>query len=255
MTVERKAILVDITRCIGCQSCAVACKENRGFPAEPETRLSPTAYTVVQERGGRFVRRMCMHCEHPTCESVCPVGAMEKLASGPVIYHQEKCMGCRYCLQACPFQVPAYEWDKLAPYVRKCDMCYQRVERGEAPVCFGACPTGAVEFGKRPDLLAEAHRRIREQENGVRYIYGENEVGGTGVIFLSDVPFERLGFPTGLGEDPLPALAATALSEAPLVATVGSALLAALYWITKRRREVALAEASERAGVTELEWQ
>lgn len=245
MTAPHKAILIDITKCIGCQTCAVACKEAHGFPPEPEERLSPTAFTVLETHGEKFVRRMCMHCEHPTCESVCPVGAIHKLASGAVVYDPDRCMGCRYCMQACPFQVPAYEWDKLAPYVRKCDFCAERLERGEQPACVEACPVGAAQFGDREALLAEAQRRIREQENGVRHLYGADEAGGTSVLFVSDISFDQLGFNTALGKDPLPALSAAALSEAPLVATVGSAMLAALYWITQRRREVALAEARE----------
>lgn len=245
MKTQRKAMLIDITRCIGCQSCAAACKEARGFPAEPETKLSPTAFTVVEARGDKFVRRMCMHCEYPTCESVCPVHAIRKLDAGPVVYDAKLCMGCRYCLQACPFQVPVYEWDRLAPYVKKCDLCAARVEKGEIPVCVAACPAGAVVFGNRDTLLAEATRRISENASYVPHIYGAEEAGGTDVLFLSDVPFEKLGFVTSVGTEPLPPLAVTALNEVPLVATVGSSLLAALYWITQRRREVLQAEASE----------
>lgn len=245
MTTKPKAILVDITRCIGCQSCVVACKAAHGFPVEPETQLSATAYTVVQEHNGKFVRRMCLHCDKPTCESVCPVGAIHKLPTGPVVYDRDACMGCRYCLQACPFQAPAYEWDKLAPYVAKCDFCAARQAAGQPPACIEACPVAAAQFGDRDELLAEAHRRIREKENGVQYIYGEQEAGGTSVLFLSDVPFEQLGFITSVGKYPLPGLSVTALNEAPMVAAVGSALLAGLYWITQRRREVALAEARD----------
>jgi formate dehydrogenase iron-sulfur subunit len=254
MTTKPKAILMDITRCIGCQSCAVACKEAHGFPVEPESQLSATAYTVVQEHDGKFVRRMCMHCAKPTCESVCPVGAIHKLPTGPVVYDRDLCMGCRYCLQACPFQAPAYEWEKLAPYVAKCDFCAERLAAGQQPACTEACPVAAAQFGDREELLAEAHRRIREKENGVQYIYGEQEAGGTSVLFLSDIPFEKLGFITTVSKDPLPTLSVTALSEAPMVATVGSALLAGLYWITQRRREVALAEAHDQSLGATPQW-
>jgi formate dehydrogenase iron-sulfur subunit len=242
MSAARKAILIDVTKCIGCQSCAVACKALHNFPADPEPKLSATAYTVVEEHNGKFVRRMCMHCERPTCESVCPVGAIHKLENGPVVYDEKLCMGCRYCLQACPFQAPAYEWDALAPYVRKCDFCAARQEQGQIPACVEACPVGAAQFGDRETLLAEAQRRVREKENGVAYLYGEKEAGGTSILFVSDVSFEKLGFNTTLSSDPLPPLAITALGEAPLVGTIGSAMLAALYWITQRRHEVALAE-------------
>lgn len=255
MKTKHKAMLIDVTRCIGCQSCAVACKEARGFPTELETRLSPTAYTVVEEHNTKFVRRMCMHCERPTCESVCPVGAIRKLPTGPVVYDRDLCMGCRYCLQACPFQVPAYEWDKLAPYVAKCDFCAARQTNGQPPACVEACPVGAAQFGERDELLAEANRRIREKENGVQYLYGADEAGGTSVLFVSDISFDQLGFNTSLSKDPLPVLSITALNEAPMVATVGSALLAALYWITQRRREVALAESKEESLGATPQWQ
>jgi formate dehydrogenase iron-sulfur subunit len=195
-----------------------------------------------------------MHCEKPTCESVCPVGAIRKLESGPVVYDRDVCMGCRYCLQACPFQAPAYEWDKLAPYVAKCDFCAARQAEGKAPVCVEACPVAAAQFGNRDELLAEASRRVREKENGVQYLYGADEAGGTSMLFVSDIPFDQLGFLTKVGKDPLPSLSVTALSEAPMVATVGSALLAALYWITQRRNEVLHAEAKEKSLGATPQW-
>ncbi len=118
-----RAILVDITKCIGCRSCEQACKEAHGFPKETEAHLSPTALTVIEERGDKFVRKMCMHCQDPACASACLVGALKKTSAGPVTYDGSKCIGCRYCLVACPFSVPRYEWSKLVPYVKKCDMC------------------------------------------------------------------------------------------------------------------------------------
>ena len=241
-----KAILIDITRCIGCRACEATCKEIHGFPAGQEPKLSATAFTVLQEREGKFVRRMCMHCQDPTCVSVCPVGALQKTALGPVTYDADKCIGCRYCMLACPFQVPAYQWNKVAPFVMKCDMCSERVGRGEQPACVAACPVGAAQFGTRKEMLAEAQKRIRENPSYVPRIYGAEEVGGTSVLFVSDVPFEKLGFASVPPTQPMPTLTAAALGDVPVVVLVGAALLSSLYWITQRRQEVALAEGEEK---------
>ncbi|HWQ03281.1 MAG TPA: 4Fe-4S dicluster domain-containing protein [Candidatus Nitrosotenuis sp.] len=238
-----KALLIDITRCIGCHMCDATCKQIHNFPAEPEKVLSATSFTVVQERNGKFVRRLCMHCQDPACVSVCPVGALQKTEAGPVVYEDDKCIGCRYCMLACPFQVPAYQWDRIAPFVMKCDLCAARVARGEQPACVEACPAGATVFGTREEMLAEAQKRIRENPSGyVPRIYGAEEVGGTSVLFLSDVPFEKLGFVNPPQQLPMPTLTAAVISEVPTVVLVGGALLSALYWITQRRAEVALAE-------------
>ncbi|HKU22540.1 MAG TPA: 4Fe-4S dicluster domain-containing protein [Terriglobales bacterium] len=244
---KTKAILVDITKCIGCRSCEQACKEAHGLPLKSEPVLSATALTVVEPRGEKFVRRMCMHCQEPACASACPVGALKKTAAGPVVYDAGKCIGCRYCMLACPFQVPRYEWTKLAPYVKKCDMCAGRLTKGGGPACVQACPTGASLFGDRDDLLAEAQKRILENPAYVRHIYGSEEVGGTSVFFLSDVPFEKLGFGALPTKHPMPTLTADALGDVPTVVLVGSSLLAGLYWITERRKQVALAEAKEKS--------
>jgi formate dehydrogenase iron-sulfur subunit len=150
---------------------------------------------------------------------------------------------------ACPNSVPKYEWSKLAPYVKKCDMCWERVAQGQQTACAEVCPTGATFFGNRDQLLREARRRLDSDPNYVQRIYGEREFGGTSVLFISDVPFEKLGFTVVQSEEPpLPTLTASALGEVPTVVLVGGSLLAGLYWITQRRREVALAEAAEKAA-------
>ena len=243
---ESRALLIDIAKCIGCGECERSCKEAHGFPQEHETSLSPTAFTVVQERKGKFVRRMCMHCENPSCASACPVGALTKTAQGAVRYAGDKCIGCRYCMIACPFDVPKYEWTKLAPYVTKCDMCAERVLGGKQTVCAEACPVGATLFGYRDEVLMEAHKRILEDPAYVRKIYGESEVGGTSVFYISDVPFEELGMATVPMTQPMPTLSASALGEVPTVVLVGGSLLSGLYWFTQRRREVALAESGDK---------
>ena len=248
MTSNSKAMLIDTTKCIGCQACEQTCKQIHGFPQEHETGLSPTALTVVQARGDKFVRRLCMHCQDPACVSVCPVGALTKTAQGAVRYAGGKCIGCRYCMIACPFEVPKYEWSKLAPYVTKCDMCADRVLAGKPTACAEACPTGATLFGDRDDMLAEAHKRIAENPIYVRKIYGETEVGGTSIFYISDVAFEDLGLRTAPMSQPLPTLSAAALGEMPTVVMVGGSLLAGLYWFTQRRQAVAAAEADEKAA-------
>ena len=247
---KSKAILVDITKCIGCRNCEQACKEAHGFPLATEPVLSATALTVVEPRSDKFVRRLCMHCQDPACASACPVGALKKTAAGPVVYEAGRCIGCRYCMLACPFGVPRYEWTKLAPYVKKCDMCAERVKRAGQPACVQACPTGASQFGDREELLAEAQKRIREDASYVKHIYGSEEVGGTSVFFISDVPFEKLGFVAAPGKQPMPTLTANALGDVPTVVLVGSSLLAGLYWITERRKLVAMAESKEKSSTS-----
>ena len=247
MVRQGKAILVDITKCIGCRACEQTCKEIHGFATDSEPVLSATALTVIEPRGDRFVRRMCMHCQDPACASACPVGALKKSALGPVTYNASKCMGCRYCMIACPFSVPRYEWTKLAPLVKKCDMCSERVKSGGVPACVEACPTGASIFGERDAIIEEAQRQILSDPKYVRHIYGLTEVGGTSVFFLSDVPFEKLGFITAPAQ-PMPTLSANALGDVPNVVLIGGTILSWLYWITQRRQQVAAAEAANKAS-------
>jgi formate dehydrogenase iron-sulfur subunit len=238
-----KALLIDITQCVGCNSCQAACKEQNKLPDKVENRLSATAYTALQEYDGVYVRRMCQHCKQPACASVCPVGALEKTADGPVVYDEAKCIGCRYCIQACPFSVPRYEWSSNNPRVRKCRLCADRVAQGLPTACAEACPTGATLFGDRDELLAEAYRRIKaEPDKYVQRVYGMAEVGGTSVFYISSVPFEKLGFKTQVETTPLPALTANAMEKIPGVVSVGASLLYGIYWITKRRTEVSAIE-------------
>lgn len=241
--VRRKAMLVDITMCVGCGACQAACKMENGLPEEAEEKLSPTAWTALDTRGETYVRRMCQHCEHPTCVSVCPVGAFQKHPEGPVTYDASKCLGCRYCIQACPFGVPRYEWTSRAPRVQKCRFCVDRQAKGLPPACVEACPTGATKYGDRDELIAEAKARIAaEPGRYVDHVYGVDEVGGTSVLYLSPVPFEQLGFKTDLQTTPLPVLTESVLHKLPGVVTLGGVFLAGVYWITNRRSEVARLE-------------
>lgn len=237
------AMLIDLTRCTGCESCALACKEANKLP-NPQIapiRLDSKAYSFVEERrleGGEepvFVKRQCMHCLHPGCASACTVGALKKTKAGPVVYDAGKCIGCRYCQYACPFSVPAYDWQNPLGLIHKCEMCRERLAEGEQPACAAACPTGAVQFGRRRDLLAQAHARI--QTNPGRYIdhvYGEHEAGGTSMLYLSAVPFSELGFPD-LGERTVPHYAEQVMVKTPVVAAAVAAVATGLHFTLKHR--------------------
>jgi formate dehydrogenase iron-sulfur subunit len=233
-------ILFDATKCIGCQACAYACKETNGLPGDIEEELSATAYTVVKPKGDLFYRRLCMHCNEPACKSVCPVGAFEKTTpQGAVIYHAYKCIGCRYCMQACPFSIPTYEWKKRAPRVRKCTMCYERQKEGKITACAEACPTGATIFGEREALLADAKKRIQDNPTlYVNQIFGEKEVGGTSTLYLSSVPFKEFNLPANLPDYPLPSLTWKALRNVPNIVIFGGVFLYGVWWMIDRRMEL-----------------
>ncbi len=246
-----KAILYDATLCVGCKACEQACAERNKLPYNDtiaaEQKQSAHKFTVVLAKNDKFLRRMCMNCNDPSCASVCPVAALRKTADGPVIYEESRCMGCRYCMAACPFGVPKYEWSKALPAVKKCDMCSDRLAAGKMTACAEACPTGATKFGTRNELLAEAHERIRQNPaNYVAHVYGETEVGGTSVLMLSSVPFEDFGFRTDLVHEPLPMFTFRVLSRIPDLVGLGSVLLGGIWWITHRREEVAAHEAATR---------
>lgn len=243
----KKAMLIDLTLCVGCNACQEACKKQNGLAEGEEKSLSATAYTALNEYNGVYVRRLCQHCNEPTCVSVCPVGAFTKTEQGPVLYNESKCIGCRYCMQACPFQVPRYEWGSTFPRVQKCKFCADRLAQGLPTACSEACPTGATKFDDRDSLIKEAYERMKaEPGKYVPKLYGQEEVGGTSILYLSSVPFEQLGFKTELQKTPLPALTWNALSKIPNVVTLGGAMLFGIYWITNRREEVRLYEQSLR---------
>jgi len=242
-----KAMLIDLTVCIGCNSCQEACKKENGLAEGEEKSLSATAYTALEEHDGTYVRRLCQHCVSPTCASVCPVGAFTKTAEGPVLYDESKCIGCRYCMQACPFQVPRYEWDSTNPRVQKCKFCATRISKGLQPACAEACPTGATKFGDRDELIREAYQRIKASpEKYVDRVYGVEEVGGTSILYVTSVPFEKLGFKTEIQESAMPVLTWNALSKIPGVVGVGGMLLFGIWWITNRRTEVQRIEREQR---------
>lgn len=250
-----KALLYDATLCVGCKACEAACAERWKLPYDDavaaETKTSCRKLTAVVGEEGRWMRRLCMNCQDPTCASVCPVGAFIKSPEGPVTYDETKCMGCRYCMLACPFGVPKYEWSSLLPRVTKCDMCAGRLADGKPTACAEICPTGATILGDRDDLVAEAQRRIREEPGRYQpHVYGLHEVGGTSVLLLSSVPFEEFGLRTDGLDQPLPLLTYRVLSRIPDLVVLGGTLLGGIWWITNRRTVVAEAEGpAARGGV------
>jgi formate dehydrogenase iron-sulfur subunit len=238
-------LLIDTTKCIGCRGCTLACKEANDLPLDDGGKgLSATTWTTVEDKSGVHVRRQCMHCQDPACASVCPVGALHKSDEGPVVYDENKCIGCRYCMVGCPFSIPRYEWNKAVPRVRKCIMCHeQAVKQGKPTACASVCPTGATRFGERAELIEEAERRLREEpDRYYQQVYGMREVGGTAVMYLAAVDFEKLGLPTTLRSESYPQLTWSVLSRLPNVVSVAGVGLAGVWWLTNRREEVKAAE-------------
>jgi formate dehydrogenase iron-sulfur subunit len=245
--IEGYAVLVDTTRCVGCRNCETVCAEANGLP-EPDVmddsvleavrKTSETQWSVINrfdtDKGEFFVKRQCMHCVLPACASACLTKAMKKTDEGPVVWRENKCMGCRFCMVSCPFDMPKFEYNSANPKIQKCRMCWERLKEGQIPVCVENCPAEALTFGKRSEMIAEARRRIVvESGSYVDHIYGEHEVGGTGFLYLSAVPFEQIGFRTDLGSLAYPKLTQDFLYGVPIVLTLWPAFLLALSNATK----------------------
>lgn len=257
---NRIGILVDTDVCVGCRHCEWACRTAHNLPAgELETYSDDTVFkeyrrpdnnslTIVNEfKNGKnpllpvYVKVQCMHCEKPACVSACIVGALTKREDGSVVWNDDKCIGCRYCMVACQFQIPTYDYDKsIDPHIWKCDLCSERRSRGQLPACVDICPNEALIFGKRSEVLRIAKNRIkRKPDVYTEHIYGENEVGGTSWMYISSKKFDELKMP------PLGTATAPGISEAiqhgifayfvPPVTLY--ALLGALMWITRRKKE------------------
>ncbi|NCC26475.1 MAG: 4Fe-4S dicluster domain-containing protein, partial [Deltaproteobacteria bacterium] len=210
--------LVDLTRCVGCRKCEQACNEVNQLPKpalpfddkrilDTKRRMDATSLTVVNRYyAGKvddqnnlvptFVKLQCMHCQDPACVSACITGALSKKDNGAVHYDVTKCIGCRYCMVACPFEVPAYEYDDpLTPRVMKCTFCFERISKeGGLPGCAQVCPVEAITFGKRSTVLELARKRIAgDPGRYIDRIYGEHEAGGTSWLYISGEPFEKTG--------------------------------------------------------------
>jgi len=255
------AILTDVTRCIGCEECVLACKKVNhtgeedapwAWQQDPEA-LSATRWTTIATTPeGRYVRVHCRHCLDPACAAACPVGALHTTPEGAVVYNPTICMGCRYCMVACPFRMTRYGWESASPRVRKCILCYQRVKSGESdqPACTAACPRKATIFGERSKLLAEAHRRIEaDPRRYIRHVWGEHEVGGTSVLYISDVDLAGAGWPQNLPGYEIPAYPEKVLHTVPWTFLTVGTVMAGVHWIIRRRQQLA-AEQAGSAGQT-----
>jgi formate dehydrogenase iron-sulfur subunit len=251
---KSKGMLSDLTRCVGCGWCQKACKEANNLPGEcpspgdSQASLSAENWTLVElreiEQNGQtqriFAKRQCMHCLEPACASACPVGALHRQENGAVVYDASKCIGCRYCMMACPFGVPKFAWNQTLPTINKCFFCAGRQDQGLEPACAAACPTGALMFGERDALIAEAEARIKAQpEEYIDHIYGKDELGGTSWMYLSPVPFDELGFPT-VDAKPVTRLSESVATYGTAGMTVGvAAVLAGVYYgVGKHRPEI-----------------
>jgi len=285
-----KTTLVDTTNCIGCRACQVACKQWNDRAGEqtelqydpldfqnPAT-LSSKTYTLIsfheipdENAPGAlryvFSMKRCLHCLEPACASACPTTALTRQSDGPVSYDSSKCIGCRYCVWACPWGVPTAEWDSLAPKIQKCTHCADRTDQPvpltrngssldseesnqflaniAVPACVKACPADCLKFGEREEMLTEARRRIAKRpERYVDHIYGEQEAGGTSVLYLASVPFEKIGFPD-VGTKSYPGRSRLALHAVPPAVMVVGAALGGVFSFMKRRARAIAGELPE----------
>jgi Fe-S-cluster-containing dehydrogenase component len=247
-TTEFVGVLVDTTRCIGCRACELACSREHGLfepdiendaALETERSTSEKQWTIVNRyetsEGEVFVKKQCMHCWQPACTAACLTKAMQKTYEGPVIWRSDKCMGCRFCMISCPFDVPKFEYHSWNPKIQKCSFCFERQQEGKKPACVEACPTDALMFGSKRELMEVARVRIyNHPDDYVHKIYGEHEVGGTGWLYLAAVPFEELGFRTDLGTTPYPEFTRDFLYGVPLVLFGLPALLLGLHMLVDK---------------------
>ncbi len=253
------AVLFDSNICIGCRQCEMACNRENQLP-EPDVdfhdpqpfeetrRTNWKTYTLVNQyddepagAGWLYRKVQCMHCMEPACAASCFVRAFEKRPNGAVAYDPTVCVGCRYCMMACPFNIPAYEYHlALDPLVTKCTFCEHRLVEGREPACVEICPVRAMYFGTRQEVLREARRRVLENPDWYQdHIYGEHEMGGTNWVYLSPVPFEEVGMRMDLGTTPAIQFTSGALGAVPIISAFWPVLLVGAYAIARRKEKIA----------------
>jgi Fe-S-cluster-containing dehydrogenase component len=262
--IKHHAYLFDAVRCIDCRACMVACSVENNIEMD-KTRLWVAGIGIKGQfpnlQRGTMVYH-CMHCSHPGCLSACPVGAYTKAEDGPVTYNPDVCIGCRYCMNACPFSVPHFDYDKgliEGAFIDKCSFCPQRISEGREPACVETCPTDALEYGEREQLLKEAHARIAAHpERYTDHVYGERENGGTSYLVISHLPFSELGLPH------LPETPVSQVSEQVIGMTIPAALgmgavlsgvAAGVHASNQKKAEKAAKAAAEAAEAAEAEAQ
>ncbi len=257
-------ILHDTTRCIGCRKCEEACNQVNKLPAPEKPfddltvlnaprRTRSDAFTVVNQFSKKgsslpyFAKTQCNHCLEPACASACFVRALRKVKTGAVVYDESLCVGCRYCMIACPFNIPAYEYNEpITPRVAKCTMCQPLIAKGELPGCVASCPKEALSFGPRDKIIKLARQRISKYpDRYIDHIYGEHEMGGTSWLYVSRMPFSQIGLSEDLGNQTASSYTAGPLASVPVVVALWPVLLTGIYAISKRKDKIADAERIE----------
>jgi Fe-S-cluster-containing dehydrogenase component len=267
---DTMGVLHDISRCIGCRKCEEACNRVNDLPKpdkpfddlsvlDQKRRTHASTYTVVNrfeiDSKPVFVKKQCNHCMEPACASACFVKAFQKTPNGPVAYDESVCVGCRYCMIACPFNIPAYEYDDaFSPAVTKCTLCAPRIEKGQLPGCVESCPKEALIFGNRKQLIKIARERINKYPNRyIDHIYGEHEMGGTSWLYISDVAFSKIGMREDLGTTSAPQLTSGPLAVVPIVVGLWPVLLTGIYAISQRKDKVAAEEQAEAVALAKAD--
>jgi Fe-S-cluster-containing dehydrogenase component len=252
-------MLYDATRCIGCRACVTACKASNNLPGnlyDPPNDLDGYTKNIIKlyESNGEhsYMKQQCMHCIDPGCANACMIGAFKKRELGIVTWDPDRCIGCRYCQVACPYNIPKFQWDTAVPKIVKCELCHHIIvdpttgdyKEGTQPGCCQACPKEAVIFGKYEDLLADAQQRIADHPEryypaGNPKIFGETDGGGTQVLYLADVSFDKLGLPE-LGDEGVAHLSRSiqhGIYKGFIAPAALYAVLGAVLWRNRRASE------------------